>query len=248
MLRKMKSLSNSKMGNPPVLDGLTGDHIKSGFQALDTQLGKDAQLRREKRQIRIICSGGVCAVAYLRSRATTKDIDFYTPHPDDSREITYARYELNMHDARGRARYPDGWINCEMGAHINNLKGGEVLFANSVKNGVVLYTGEHLVVYAADWKFQFVGKVKRAFDNLEYAQEVGEIRTLDTDKDFGDALHFLNQIMRPRNTPLALVDIKNWYNYGHFITPQMAKMVNICYAHRFADDACRFSGKRVISI
>lgn len=153
-----------------------------------------------------------------------------------------------MHDAHGRAKYPDGWINCEMGAHVNNLRGGEALFENSVQNGAVLYNGEYLVVYAADWKFQFVGKVKRAFDNLEYAQEDGRIWDLSADKDFVDAVDFLHQILLTHKAPLVLSDIKTWYNYGYFITAEMAKTVNLFYARRFGDYARRFEGGRVITI
>lgn len=265
----MKSLANLKAGGQSVLAGLTEEHIMNGqrqislmnfnnsladthnppgFRALDKQLGKNPRLNKEKRQIRIICSGGACAVAYLRTRPTTKDIDFYTPSPEDSREITYARYELDMYDSRSRARYPDGWINCEMGAHVNNLRGADVLFANSVKHGPVLFKGEYFVVYAADWKFQFVGKVKRAFDNLEYAQEEGKTANLDADKDFKDAIAFLHQILLSRRSPLTLANIKTWYNYGYFVTHEMVKMVNACYARRYRDDAMRFEQGLVIAI
>ncbi|KAG7447228.1 uncharacterized protein BT62DRAFT_919170 [Guyanagaster necrorhizus] len=113
--------------------------------------------------------------------------------------------------------WPVNWINAEMVAYVLNNEGCEHLFQNSVAKGIMLYSSGNFKVYAADWRFQLVGKIRRAYDAyLDHEPSPKDLY------DAVDILHILN-VKDGRNQRSS--DMKKWYYYGYRMG---SKEVDIC--------------------
>ncbi|KAK0463094.1 uncharacterized protein EV420DRAFT_1639179 [Desarmillaria tabescens] len=175
---------------------------------------------RPGKEFRIVVSGGTCSVLLLRNRTSTRDIDIYC---DDA---------IQLQDvlAAGRAcpnsvHWPVNWINAEMVAYVLNNEGCERLFQNSVAQGIMVYSSGNFKVYAADWRFQLVGKIRRAYDAyLDHEPSPKDLY------DAVDILHILN-VKDGRNQRSS--DMKKWYYYGYRMGPKEVEYINEAYWQKF---------------
>lgn len=160
--------------------------------------------------IRLIAAGGACAVLLLRNRDRTRNIDFYTPNPSHLEEIHRAKRaaEINadMQDM------PLDWLrSAKMISYVENNDGCEHLFANSVSLKEFLFRSEVLEVFAADWRYQLVGKMNRAVQE-RYNGSESSTRAGD---DLSDAIAIIRlMVSRNGGRPIPRQSLITWYFYG----------------------------------
>jgi hypothetical protein len=107
---------------------------------------------------------------------------------------------------------PDAWINAEMRAFVYNHAGCATLFADSVAQGVALFEAPALVVHVADWRYQLVGKITRAYQMMQ----LDVVLKLMLDKRQG--------------RPLLLSEMKTWYAYGPALEIEEIENANRAYS------------------
>ncbi|KAH9487105.1 hypothetical protein JR316_0001173 [Psilocybe cubensis] len=220
MIRKLKSLAHIPITKK---DGLELKDIETGEEEL-TDKTTSAQA------VNIVVAGGTCSVMYFGNRDKTKDIDFFIPDPELMGIIAGAQATL---PPDLRQRWPVNWINAEM-AGFAMMPGCEDLYKNSVANNVVLYQSDTLVAYAADWKFQLIGKITRAYQ-MEQLNE--HVQSKDRErKDINDAISLLQILITENNAPLDRNVIRSWYN-GSALDNVEIEFVNKEYRARFSVDA-----------
>ncbi|MFI5421443.1 MAG: hypothetical protein ACHQ1H_10800 [Nitrososphaerales archaeon] len=180
--------------------------------------------------VRVLVSGGTCSVMYLGNRDKTKDIDFFIPDPTIIEIISGSQASLPW-DLR--QRWPENWINAEM-AGFAMMPNCEDLYDNSIANNVVLYQSNSLVVYAADWKFQLIGKITRAYQ-MELLKD--QVQSMDREgKDLKDAVSILQVLIQENNGPLDGSVVRSWYN-GSALEDIEIEFVNKAYHAQFSVDA-----------
>lgn len=123
-------------------------------------------------------------------------------------------YTLQAVLEAGRAFYqrqgpawPADWINAEMVAYVLNNAGCERLVAHSVQQGALMYDSKSFRVYAADWRYQVVGKIQRAYDQI--------VDRRNAEKDVSDMVQILHVLNAPRAGPLTRSEMLGWYYYGY---------------------------------
>lgn len=124
----------------------------------------------------------------------------------------------NMHCSirRQNIGHATGLCNSEMLAFVNNRDGCENLYEESIQEGVLMFASDALEVYAADWRYQLVGKMARANENKLLLEE-GEGHydaTHREGKDLTDALSILHELIKKNGGPLKKTEIRTWYSSG----------------------------------
>jgi hypothetical protein len=118
------------------------------------------------------------------------------------------------------------WINGEVTAYIRNNSGCEQLFSTFQDLGVILYQSDTLMVYVADWRYQLVGKISRAFaDNPSDPHH---------DRNLMDAVSILCLLVEANTGELldqALV--RAWYTYGPTLSNAKIDFTNQAYRDKF---------------
>ncbi|KAF8889744.1 hypothetical protein CPB84DRAFT_1785313 [Gymnopilus junonius] len=110
----------------------------------------------------------------------------------------------------------------------------ERLYENSIANGIVLYHSESLVAYAADWKFQVLGKITRAYQ-MELLKN--QVQSKDRGKkDWKDAISLLDVLVKENGGPLDRDVVRSWYN-GSAIEDVEIDYVNTAFHAQFNFDA-----------
>ncbi|PPQ88421.1 hypothetical protein CVT25_011223 [Psilocybe cyanescens] len=228
MLRKLKSLAHIPITRK---DGLELKDIETAFKHISKELSKElAGTQASGQAVRILVSGGTCSVMYFGNRDKTKDIDFFIPDPALIEMIAGSQASLPFDLQK---RWPENWINAEM-AGFAMMPGCEDLYKNSIANNVVLYQSDTLVAYAADWRFQLIGKITRAYQ-MELLKE--QLQSRDREgKDLKDAVSLLQILITQNNGPLDRNVVRSWYN-GSALEDVEIEFVNKEYRAKFNVDA-----------
>lgn len=135
--------------------------------------------------IKIVVTGGALSVIYWKNRDTTKDINFLTEYSDSLEKVMAAKEAA----AEGTRHYPPNWVNAKMGSFINQVLGCEELVPTSIKTGIMLFSSVTLQVYVADWRYQLVNKIQRAYQLVKLDQESELSAAIERNLD--DALSIL---------------------------------------------------------
>ncbi|KAH7102935.1 hypothetical protein BKA62DRAFT_655516 [Auriculariales sp. MPI-PUGE-AT-0066] len=198
MLLDMHALKHKFFGHH---ERIHSHDIIHGLKALSKYIPQDPSYKGL--QIPIVVSGGTCSVLFLKSRKSTLAIDYFTCNPDHIQIIGDA---ARMANRRETARHPYAWMNPDMLGFVANNEGCETVFDDSVRQGEVLFESPSLVVYAADWRFQLVGKMQRAYaDADDEAQQ----------DDLADAVSILHLLVQRRGgDSIAKEELRRWYSYG----------------------------------
>jgi len=98
-------------------------------------------------------------------------------------------------------------------AFVMNVPGCENLYQNSIDAGVVLFKSDSLEVYAADWRYQLVGKIVRGYQLSTMNETVQAQDRLG--KDLADAVSILHLLVSERGgKPLQKTEMMTWYGDG----------------------------------
>ncbi|PPQ69037.1 hypothetical protein CVT26_003746 [Gymnopilus dilepis] len=206
--------------------GLDGSLTSKPFSLAFDHISRELSRRFPSQTIRIIVSGGTCSVLYHKNRESTKDIDFFIPDPEVIEAISSCQETLPRHL---KQLWPENWVNAEM-AGFAMMPNCEGLYENSIANDVVLYRSEALLAYAADWKFQLIGKIMRAY---QMALLKDQMQSRDRGKkDLTDAISLLDLLIKENGGPLDRSAIRSWYN-GSAIEDAEIDYVNAAFQERF---------------
>ena len=193
-----------------------------GLEHISTYLGK----MQVGMTTHIVCSGGACSVIYLKNRSTTHDIDFFTPNVEVIEAVMEAKEKAPDYI---KDTWPSDWINAEMIAFVSNRPGCETLYQNSIDCEVILFKSDSLVVYAADWRYQLVGKIVRAY---QISQLSGTHQAEErTGKDLSDAVSIMRHLISRHGRPLLKVELLTWYADGPTLEDAEIAYVNTEYKH-----------------
>ncbi|KAJ7101401.1 hypothetical protein B0H15DRAFT_1017842 [Mycena belliarum] len=211
-LRKISSIFNLKDSRKTEIGA---KDITAGLEFISTWL----EDRRPGQVFNIVVSGGTVSVLLFKNRKKTKDVDIFSPDADVLREVLEAGRRYN----RENDDMPPMWINAEIVAYINGLRGSDSLLPNSIAQDVVLFESPSLVMYAADWRYQLVGKMQRAFD-------------YNDKKDISDAVEILHQLVSQTGKQQRLSEIQTWYEYGIMLKTEHMEFINKAYHTRYGTD------------
>ncbi|PPQ69036.1 hypothetical protein CVT26_003744 [Gymnopilus dilepis] len=223
LIRKIKAIAHIPITRK---DGLEYKDMGKAFD----HISNEVQKRFPNQRIRIVVSGGTCAVLYFKSREKTKDIDFLSLDPNIIEVVSGAQYTLPQ-DLR--LRWPENWVNAEMIGYAN-MPGCENLYGNSIRCNVILYQSPWIVVYAADWRFQLIGKIQRAYQMELLSTHMQSIDRKG--KDLQDAVAILQELVMQNGGPLTKNAIRSWYN-GSALENDGLDFVNAAYYARFSQHA-----------
>ena len=131
-----------------------------GLTALDAKLGQSKQVRKVA-PIKLVSTGGFVAVTYFGNRETTHDIDcMIDPQLSNPKKINPRLHEA-IDSVSEDFDFIHDWMNTLIDAFIDQGFAKTQLFHDSIQQNVVLWRGENLVVYAADWGWSLGKKLKR---------------------------------------------------------------------------------------
>ncbi|OBT95623.1 hypothetical protein VE01_05916 [Pseudogymnoascus verrucosus] len=196
----------SKQPNaPPEKQQLNAQNFQEGLELLDAKLD-ESELLRVVAPIRIICTGGFLAVSYLKSRVSTVDLDYcLDPELYDNEDVK-EDIRIAAESVAIQLTYPDDWFNDEMTIFTKRSTRPK-LFQESLDQGVVLWQGKRLIIYAIKFEWALETKLRR----LSYASAPRNYSI-----DMSDAVAILNVLVeRNGGQPLDREFIRglNWNGF-----------------------------------
>ncbi|ROT38124.1 hypothetical protein SODALDRAFT_279063 [Sodiomyces alkalinus F11] len=151
--------------------------------------------------IKLLSAGGFVAVTLFRHRQSTRDIDYIIDPAIRKLNKIKEKFQRAILAVAKQYELIGDWINPLM----DLFTPGDIkrrLFRDSVGQGVVLWQGKNLIIYAAQWKWSLARKLKR----------IGSARR---ETDIKDAVEILAVMVRENGGPLALGVVKAWNTIMH---------------------------------
>lgn len=180
-------------------------------------------IAHRKQHVSVIAVGGAVNTLYLKSRATTHDVDIF-----GSDFGNQARILLDSAMEAARQHFPalgTDWLNTEtqmwMPGHLH-----EELTLEARQQNVKIFNGAGLRIYAAPWQYAFTAKLSRILTGG------GQVR----EYDLADAVTYLHEFIRShQNRPVPLNRILQWAShYNHHVNNSILQQrVNIEYRRRY---------------
>lgn len=151
---------------------------------LDNEFGK-SELLRVISPIRVISAGGFVAITHFKNRESTVDID-YSIDPDlHDNEDVKEDIRLATRAVAKEFEYRDDWFNDEMTLFTARSIRPK-LFEESVDQGLILWQGKRLIIYAMKFEWALERKVRR----LSYGS-----KGRDSKADLSDAVVILHSLV-----------------------------------------------------
>lgn len=179
------------------------------------------------RHLSVIAVGGAVNTLYLRSRATTHDVDvFGSDFGNQSRILVDAA----MHDAQQHIpALGTDWLNTETQMWMPGPMHNELTQMARQQN-VQVYHGEGLTILAAPWEYAFTAKISRILTGGAQARPY----------DLPDAVTYIHQYIRShRNRPVPIPTVIGWARrWRHELTEDiLTNRVNPEYRRRYGINA-----------
>ncbi|KAI1177467.1 hypothetical protein F4777DRAFT_542183 [Nemania sp. FL0916] len=138
---------------------LGSEDIDRALSALDDEFAK-SDLLMSLAPIRFMTSGGTLAVKYFNLRLATKDVDCLTDPNIDAADDYREEIHLAVRRVADALRLENDWFNDELRGFVRVDKRMN-LFLRAVEQGIIIYRGNNLVVYAACMDWQLERKLRR---------------------------------------------------------------------------------------
>ncbi|KAJ2967842.1 hypothetical protein NUW58_g10351 [Xylaria curta] len=162
---------------------LSHEDIDRALGALDQEFAK-SDLLMSLAPIRFMASGGALAVKYFHVRMTTKDVDCLTDPNVDAAEDYREEIILAIQRVAEDLSLKNDWFNDELKGFVRTEKRMD-LFLQAVEQGIVIFQGVNLVVYAARMDWQLERKLRRIAEGTNRRGET---------KDISDAIALVKHI------------------------------------------------------
>ncbi|KAG8407298.1 hypothetical protein J3458_020786 [Metarhizium acridum] len=117
--------------------------------------------------IRFVTIGGMLAVSLFQNRTTTKDIDFLLD-PNVDAVDDYRNEILRVIQGVARKKgFNSDWMNDDLKIFIQNSNRLNI-FLQSVEQGIIVYQGQNLIVYAGRLDFALERKLRRVDERSRF--------------------------------------------------------------------------------
>jgi hypothetical protein len=138
--------------------------VSTALTELDIELGK-LQLPASVIPIRLISFGGYPAVKYFGNRESTFDVDYVLdPELENMNQIKQAIKTAIFAIAEARDCQPT-WMNDNCKVFTGGPQRRLAIFNATLKQDVVLWNSEHLVIYAGEWQWALRLKLRRIVES-----------------------------------------------------------------------------------
>lgn len=160
-------------------------------------------IARRGQHISVVAVGGAVNLLYLRSRATTHDVDIFGSNFSNEARMLV---DEAMQDAQRRLpALGTDWLNTETQMWMRGSMHAE-LTRTAEERDVRIFDGAGLRIYAATWEYAFSAKVNR----LLHPQ--GQARVYD----LADAVVYIHQYIRAHgNRPVRVATAMKWARLFH---------------------------------
>ena len=187
------------------------DHavVLPALSELDAAMG-ESELLDSVAPIRLVSVGGSLAVCLFKNRESSADVDcILDPNIAAAPDYVAAFSEAVQRTSR-QMDLPDDWLNRQVEVFVARNRVAH-LFLESVAQGIVLYEGASLVVYAGRLDWALERKVRR----VAHAQE----RRIRKNVDVGDAAAIIEFMTRRQDgKPLSFAFVRG-LNENQFDVP-----------------------------
>lgn len=153
--------------------------------------------------ISVIAVGGAVNLLYLKSRATTHDVDIFSSNFGNQARVLL---DDAMHEAQRRLpALGTDWLNTETQMWMRGNMHAELTRA-AEEQDVRVFDGVGLRIYAAPWEYAFSAKINR----LLHPQ--GQARSYD----LADAVVYIHRYISAHgNQPVKVATAMNWARHYH---------------------------------
>jgi hypothetical protein len=187
-------------------------------------------IAQRNRHLSVVAVGGAVNTLYLRSRATTHDVDvFGSDFGNQSRILLdQAMLDAQQHiPALGT-----DWLNTEVQIWMPGPMHSELTQMARQQN-VQVYHGQGLTILAAPWQYAFTSKISRILLGGDQVRPY----------DLPDAVTYIHEYIRSHgNRPVPITTVLGWARrWSHEITEDILRnRVNPEYMRRYGRDAFVF--------
>lgn len=200
---------------------LEAEDFYKGLELLDTKLAA-VPVVVAFAPIKVIAAGGFFAVAHLKNRQTTKDLD-YLLEPDwagdDDIKRSLRKAIVQVADELG---YPQNWANEDVALFVTK-QARHLLMELALKQNIVLWSGNHITVLSAPVEWALERKLRRI-----YAADRGRKAELD----LSDALAMLKLLKNTKGGKLDMEYYRTLNINGFDVVPNIETMKRISAAYK----------------
>lgn len=178
------------------MDSGSSQKIYQGLHALNEEISK-SELLMSVAPIRLISVGGSMAVLLCGNRDSSTDIDcILDPQVDENEEYVAEWNNAVVNTAKAALLHSD-WLNQQLAIFVRKDK-RRILFLESIQQGIILYEGDNLVIYAGrlDWALERkIRRVAYATDrqkgkNVDMLDAAAIIKLMTSRDDYSTPLTF----------------------------------------------------------
>ncbi|KAL4797426.1 hypothetical protein BDV19DRAFT_45306 [Aspergillus venezuelensis] len=195
--------------------------IQEALQALDEELGRFDFIVAFA-PIKLITAGGFLAVNYLRNRDTTKDLNYLLDPEWATDEDIKGPIEQAILRVSQRLGIRENWANENMSSYVTKETRIH-LFRKALKQNIMLYRGDNVIIYAAPIKWALKRKIRWMFTP-------GQDRNVDI--DMSDLLAMLKYMRDRKGGPLNQEHLRTQSLNSFDVVPDSSGMEQIAAAYR----------------
>lgn len=183
--------------------------------------------------IRLISIGGALAVRILKNRHSTFDIDCVLDPNISAVRYFAEEFDYAVSIVAMEAQETEDWLNQQMSMFIARNR-REHLFLESVKQGIIVFQGDNLIIYAGDLTWALERKIRR----VSYARDRRGAQNIDL-TDAAALIHYmLNPAGDAKKPPLTAEYIRslNMNGFDPEPTPTALKEVADFYRKAYGEE------------
>ncbi|KAL4872746.1 hypothetical protein BDV12DRAFT_161447 [Aspergillus spectabilis] len=200
---------------------LDANAFKRALQTLDEELGKFDFIVAFA-PIKLITAGGFLAVNYLKNRDTTKDLNYLLDPEWATDEDIKKPLEQAISRVSESLQISKQWANEDMALYVTKETRIH-LFRKALKQDIILFKGDNLVILAAPIKWALKRKIRWMF-------APGRDRKVEV--DMSDLLAMLKWIRDQKGGPLNREHLRTQSVNSFDVVPDAAGMEQIAAAYR----------------
>lgn len=172
--------------------------------------------------IKLITAGGFLAVNYLKNRDTTKDLNYLLDPEWATDEDIKGPLEQAILRVSERLQISEKWANENMSLYVTKETRIH-LFRKALKQNIILFRGDNIIILAAPIKWALKRKIRRMFTP-------GQSRQVEI--DMSDLLAMLKWMRDRKGGPLNREHLRTQSLNSFDVVPDAAGMEQIAAAYR----------------
>ncbi|KAL4780844.1 hypothetical protein BJX76DRAFT_337007 [Aspergillus varians] len=200
---------------------LDANALQKALQALDEELGKFDFIVAFA-PIKLITAGGFLAVNYLNNRESTKDLNYLLDPEWATDEDIKGPLEQAILRVSHRLQISEKWANEDMAFYVTKETRIH-LFRKALKQNIILFRGDNVIILAAPIKWAVKRKIRWMFTP-------GQSRKVEI--DMGDLLAMLKWMRDRKGGPLNREHLRTQSLNSFDVVPDSSGMERIATAYR----------------